>query len=195
MAPGNATSRGVTSDETPDTPEALDLFRAGDHAAFERVVLAHRDLVRGIVRRYVRRDEDADDVCQLAFTRAFERRASFRGEAPIRTWLCRIAVNVAINQRNRNADLDLGDELLEGVASFTNALETSKLVAAELWRKAEKHLAGLPPKQRLVVELRLFHDLPFREIGVLADCTEAAARVNYATGIGTLRSILKEART
>lgn len=180
--------------EPPARDEADELvrFRTGDHEAFERIVREHRSLVRDLIRRYVRHEHDVDDVCQIAFTRAFERRQSFRGEAPIRTWLCRIAVNVAINLRRQERALELGDELLEGIASFTNALETAKLVAAELWRKAEKHLARLPPKQRLVVELRLFHDLPFKEIGVLADCSEASARVNFAAGVGTLRSVLEE---
>lgn len=174
----------------PPEPEA-DAIRAGDPGTFDALVRVHARLVRGLVRRYLRTDADADDACQLAFARAFERRASFRGDAPFRTWLCRIAVTVALDLRDKTrprgavADVDL-----DALASFTNALETSKLVAAELWRKAEVHLATLPPKQRLVVELRLFHDLSFKEIGVLADCSEASARVNFAHGVGALRAVL-----
>ena len=51
---------------------------------------------------------------------------------------------------------------LDDIAAFTSTLETGKLVAAELWRKVEVRLAELPPKQRLAVELRLFHELSSR---------------------------------
>jgi RNA polymerase sigma-70 factor (ECF subfamily) len=100
-------------------------------------------------------------------------------------------VNLALNHRDRQRSLVEEEVSLEEVASFTSSLETAKLVAAELWRKVEKHLLTLPPKQRLVVELRLFHDLPFKEIGVLAECSEASARVNFANGVGALRTVLK----
>lgn len=174
-------------------PLDLEAFRSGDAALFDRLFREHGALVRGLVRRYLRSDADADDLCQQVFARAFERRSTYRGEAPVRTWLCRIAVNLAMNHRTRSARVDIASDVaLEEVASFTNALETAKLVAAELWRKAERHLAALPPKQRLVVELRLFHDLSFKEIGALADCSEASARVNFANGVGTLRSVLRE---
>jgi RNA polymerase sigma-70 factor, ECF subfamily len=175
---------------TSEDDEDLAQFRSGDHAVFERVVRRHDGLIRGLVRRYVPNDEDAKDVTQLAFARAFEHRESFRGDAPLRTWLCRIAVNLARNHSARHRDLTAGVVALEDVATFTSALDTAKLVAAELWQKAEKHLETLPPKQRLVVELRLFHDLPFKEIGTLADCSEASARVTFANGVGTLRSVL-----
>ncbi len=169
------------------------LFRSGDHALFDRIVQKHSALLRGLIRRYVSTEEDAEDVTQMAFARAFEHRASFRGEAPLRTWLCRIAVNLALNHRKRARPLSAvgKDEVeLEEIASFTSALDTAKLVAAELWRKVEKHLQHLPPKTRLVVELRLFHDMAFKEIGVLADCSEASARVNFANGIEELRTVL-----
>jgi len=170
-----------------------ELFRSGDRAFFDRIVQEYRPLLRELIRRYVPTDEDAEDVAQLTFARAFEHRELFRGDAPLRSWLCRIAVNLALNHRKRARPLSaLGkDEVeLEDIASFTNALETAKLVAAELWRKAEKHLARLPPKQRLVVELRLFHEMSFREIGALADCSEVSARVNCANGMQELRTIL-----
>ena len=137
-------------------------------------------------------DDDAGGSIFKEFVR-IPRNEARVDNAPVRSWLCRIAVNLALNHRKRARPLSaLGkDEVeLEDIASFTNALETAKLVAAELWRKAEKHLAHLPPKQRLVVELRLFHEMSFREIGALADCSEVSARVNYANGMQELRTIL-----
>lgn len=167
----------------------LELFRAGDESTFQSIVAEHQDLLRSIVRRYLGSAEDARDIVQLVFTRAFEHRSSFRGESSLRTWLCRIAINLALKHRRKHPPIQ-GDVDLEDVRAFTHSLETSKLVAAELWQKVERHLQTLPPKQRLVVELRLFHELSFAEIGDIADCSEAAARVNFAHGAKALRSIV-----
>ena len=79
---------------------------------------------------------------------------------------------------------------LEDVAAFTSSLATSKLVAAEVWRKVGARLEQLPPMQRLVVELRLFHDLSFKEIAAIADSNEDAAKASYHHGVKSLRSLL-----
>lgn len=58
------------------------------------------------------------------------------------------------------------------------SLGTETLVAAELWRKVSARLEDLPPKQRMVIELRVFHDLSFQEIGDVVGCGEDAAKAN-----------------
>ena len=79
---------------------------------------------------------------------------------------------------------------IEDDVAFTNSLGTEKLVAAEVWRKVVTRLAELPPRQRLVVELRVFHDLSFEEIAAIVDSTEDAAKVNYHHAVKRLRSLL-----
>ena len=136
---------------------------AGDRSAFNDLVLRHRDSVKRLVFRYVKRDEDADDVTQRALLQAYENLGSFRRESSFKTWLSRIAVHLALNHLRGTPKTD-PLEALDDVPAFTNALETSRLAAAEVWAKVSVRLsAELPPKQRLVVELRLFHELSFRE--------------------------------
>jgi RNA polymerase sigma-70 factor, ECF subfamily len=171
-----------------EEPAVVARFQQGERAAFDEIVRTHEPFIRKLVARYVKNEDAAKDVSQLSFLRAFERRASFRGESSFRTWLYRIAVNLSLNhirQGARDVSIELDD-----IAAFTSGLETTKLVAAELWRKAEQRLAELPPKQRLVVELRLFHELSFQEISVIADSTEEAARNNFHHGIKSIRAIL-----
>lgn len=171
-----------------DEHTLIERARAGDRSAFDALVRAHGARVRKIVVRYVRNLEDAEDVTQRALVRAFERIAGFRGESSFATWLCRIAMNLALNHiRGARGDLHVP---LEDDSAFTNALETNKLVAAELWRKVSARLDELPPKQRLVVELRLFHELAFEEIAVVAGCSEESAKANYHHGVKRLRELL-----
>jgi RNA polymerase sigma-70 factor (ECF subfamily) len=174
--------------DDPDA-EALEAVRAGDPRAFDGLVHRHGSDVRRLVRRYVGNDEDAKDVAQIAFARAFERLASFRGESKFRTWLFRIAINVALNHTRGEGAVDASASL-DDVTAFTNSLGTSRLVAAEVWRKVQGRLEELPAMQRLVVELRVFHDLSFREIAAVADCSEDAAKQSFHRGVKSLRTIL-----
>lgn len=178
----------VHAQESDPDRDLVEGFRRGDHAAFQELVRRHHPYVKQLVVRYTKNDEEAKDVAQLCFLRAFEHRASFRADASLRTWLYRIAVNLALNHVRRGPR-DVSIEL-DDLAAFTTGLETTKLVAAEIWRKAEQQLAQLPPKQRLVVELRLFHELSFEEIGVLAECSEESAKQNYHHGLRALRAVL-----
>jgi RNA polymerase sigma-70 factor (ECF subfamily) len=184
---GSAPPAGPLVDE--DAP-LVERFRGGDRGAFEEIVRKYEDPLVSLVHRYVKNDADAKDVVQRAFLRVFEKIDTFRGDAAFRTWLFRIAIHLALNHirgRDRLQPAELDD-----IAAFTNALETGRLVAAELWQKVVARLAELPPKQRLVVELRLFHELSFREISALADCSEESAKANYHHGVKRLRSIIQK---
>lgn len=180
----HAPTEGVDPD--PDGPLVAQ-FLAGDRAAFDALVRKHQSSVRKLVLRYVKSDADAKDITQVAFVRVFEKLADFRGEAAFRTWLFRIAVNLALNHiRGRPPDLAPIDD----VAAFTTSLETSQLVAAEVWRKVSARLDELPPKQRLALELRIFHDLSFEEVAAVAGFSAESAKANFHHALRRLRGLL-----
>jgi len=186
----------VKVDDKPHQDEDAPLVercQAGDKSAFDALVLKHRDGIRQLVRRYVKSEDDAEDVAQRALLKAFEKLADFRRESSFRTWLYRIAVHVALNHVRGAARTEPLAEM-DDLPALTNALETNRLVAAEVWAKVAARLVELPPKQRLVVELRLFHELSFREIGALADCSEESAKVNFQHGIKRLRGLIPDPR-
>ncbi|MDP9001244.1 MAG: sigma-70 family RNA polymerase sigma factor [Myxococcota bacterium] len=173
--------------DDPDRP-IVSRFRSGDRSAFDELVRKYERSIVQLVRRYVTVEEDAKDIAQRTFVRVLERIDSFRAESRFRTWLYRIAVNLALDHargEKHAQSIPIDDDL-----AFTNSLGTDKLVAAEVWRKVSARLAELPPRQRLVVELRVFHDLSFEEIGAIVDSTEDAAKMNYHHGVKRLRSIL-----
>jgi RNA polymerase sigma-70 factor, ECF subfamily len=179
----------ASSHATPD-PDAvlIDLLRKGDKGAFDEIVKRHQRSLKRLVQRYVRDAAEAEDVVQAAFLRADERIADFRGASAFRTWLFRIAINGALS-RMRVAESVPLDELAD-VATFTRSLQTSRLVAAEVWERVRSRLEELPARQRLVLELRVFHDLSFDEIGVIVESSEDAAKVNFHHAVKRLRGIL-----
>jgi RNA polymerase sigma-70 factor, ECF subfamily len=173
--------------DDPDLP-LVTRARAGDAEAFNALVTLHRGPLERILGRYLKNPADASDAAQDTFLRAFERLASFRGESPFRSWLYRIGVNLALN-RLRVTDLSEPDALSDD-ALFVETLGTTRLVAAEVWRKVSERISELPPKQRMVVELRLFHELSFDEIGAIVDSSEDAAKMNFHHGIKRLRGLV-----
>lgn len=183
--------KDVTSRPGDEDLPLVERALGGDRGAFDALVLRHQADIQKLARRYVRRVEDAEDVTQRAFLNAFEKLAEFRRESTFRTWLYRIAVHLALNSVRKSSREGPSADI-DDLPSFTNSLETSRLVAAEVWARVAERLGDLPPKQRLAVELRLFHELSFREIAVLSDCSEDSAKVNYHHGVKRLRGLIPD---
>ena len=183
-------SPSLTEEVDPDAALVAQ-FLGGDRAAFDALVRRHQPAVRRLVHRYVKSEADAKDITQVAFARAFEKLSEFRGEARFRTWLFRIAINLALNHvRGTTAEL----APIEEVGAFTCSLQTSQLVEAELWRKVSARLDDLPPKQRLALELRIFHDLTFEEVASIAGFSVESAKANFHHALKRLRGLLPAAR-
>lgn len=160
----------------------------GERGAFDELVRRHQRGLWRLVRRYLTRDADAADVVQQAFVRAYRGLARFRGEASVRSWLYRIGINVALNHVRDHAREQPSDTAGEEVAIAAAAPRA--LMAAERAAALRTAVAALPPKQRLVLELRVFDDLAFREVAALAECTENAAKVSFHYAVKRLREVL-----
>jgi len=168
--------------------ELAERFRDGDRAAFDVLVRRHQKGIWRLVRRYVKRDADAADVTQLAFVRAFRGLAAFRGTATVRSWLYRIAINCALSwlrDNRREQPAEIADDVLTDV----NAAP-AQLSADDDRARLRRAIDQLPPKQKLVLELRVFDDLSFREVADLAECSENTAKVNFHYAVKRLRDIL-----
>lgn len=176
---------------TPVDPdrELVERFRGGDRPAFDQLVRRHQNGIWRLVRRYVKRDADAADVTQLAFVRAFHALVAFRGAATVRSWLYRIAINCALTwlrDHRREEPTEIEDDALVEASSAQ-----ARLIQTEDGARLRRAIETLPPKQKLVLELRVFDDLSFKEVAELADCTENTAKVNFHYAVKKLREILR----
>lgn len=171
----------------PDA-ELAERFRNGDRAAFDQIVRRHQKGLWYLVRRYVKRDADASDVTQQAFVRAFKGLAAFRGAATVRSWLYRIGINCALSwlrDHRREEPTEIADDALTEAHAAP-----AKIMGSEDAARLRAAIGQLPPKQKLVLELRVFDDLSFKEVAELADCTENTAKVNFHYAVKRLREIL-----
>lgn len=168
--------------------ELVDRFVAGERSAFDVLVRRHQKGMWRLIHRYVKRDADASDVAQQAFVRAFKGLTSFRGSATVRSWLYRIAINCALTWL-RDHRREEPSEIAEDALTEANPAP-ARLIGNENNAQLRAAIATLPPKQKLVLELRIFDDLSFKEVAELADCTENTAKVNFHYAVKKLRDIL-----
>lgn len=184
--------------EPEDDRSLVELARRGDRGAFGALVRRHQDRAFNLAYQMVRNREDALDIAQDAFTRAFASLPAFKGEASFSTWLHRIVVNLAIDrlrrkQRSGTTPYDDGRPAVEEQGSElaspddpATALE-NKQVRALLARG----IAQLPPAQRAVLVLREIEALSYEEISRAVGCNlgTVMSRLFYARR--KLRQVLK----
>jgi RNA polymerase sigma-70 factor (ECF subfamily) len=142
---------------------------AGDLQAFEQLVERHRDVVLRVAARIVG-DDDAEDVAQDAFLRAYHRLTRWRAEGPFRTWLLHIAHNSAIDalHARRVSVLPL-DEAAHEVPDADERTPAARLETAERLRRLDVKLKGLRLEHRTVLVLRDIEGLTYDEIATVSD--------------------------
>lgn len=142
---------------------------AGDLRAFEHLVRRHRDVVVRVAARIVG-DEEAEDIAQDAFLRAYHRLERWRGEGPFRTWLLHIAHNSAVDAvAAKRVDAVAMDSTTEDIADRAERTPAARLELTERLRRLDIKLKGLSPQHRTVLVLRDIEGLSYDEISTIAE--------------------------
>ena len=177
-----------------DDSELVERARRGDTVAFGVLVERHQPRIYATLAKLTGDRDQALDLSQDAFIRAWEQLSSFEGRSAFSTWLYRITVRLAydeIERGRRQTSLDSAAPVTDpALGPDDRAAATSE--AGELRRRIDK----LPPLQRAVVVMRAYDELPYREIATILGPTENSARVSFHHAITRLRhEYAEEART
>jgi RNA polymerase sigma-70 factor (ECF subfamily) len=164
---------------------------AGDAAAFGQIVERYQDRLYNTAYRLVGGAEDARDIVQEVFVKAYENLERFRGSSALYTWLFRIAVNTSLSHRRKRKGIRLvaysgdGEEGNPGpaLADHRAADPSDRMMAAELEATIQDALDTLDEEHRTVVVLRDVQHCDYREIADILDVP-----------IGTVKSRLHRAR-
>lgn len=197
---GGSDVRGVPpapAGGTPPPVEATDRqlvarVLAGDRDGFHALVERHAAPLWSTVRASLGDREEARDVLQETWTRAFERLATLREPERLRSWLLSIALNL-VRQRGRRAirgaegPLEAAGDPADGAPPVAEGLER-----AETREHLAAAIAALPPRQREVVDLRVNHDLSHGEIADLLGITEEASRASHYQALRRLRTSFED---
>jgi RNA polymerase sigma-70 factor (ECF subfamily) len=163
----------------------------GDKGAFDLLVLKYQHKIVNLVMRYVRDPDQALDITQEAFLKAYRALPRFRGDAAFYTWMYRIAVNTAKNylaaQRRRPMDVELDMQDPEQYELHAKLKDTDTPEAVtlshELQETVERAIAALPEDLRTAIVLRELDGMSYEEIAETMECP-----------VGTVRSRIFRAR-
>jgi RNA polymerase sigma-70 factor, ECF subfamily len=191
-SPADSGARDTDSAEWADLDD-IGLVRAcldGRRDAFDVIVERHRRQVYQLCYRYVSSHEDAADLAQDVFIRAYKGLKSFKGHASLTTWLYRIAVNVCLN---RLALKTPRPEQLDSFERPDHAAERPDVSLLRDERAAQVRAAirRLPRKQRATLILRVYHDLPHEQIAGILGSSVGAAKANFFHALVNLRKLLR----
>jgi len=160
------------------------------HKAFEAIVKEYSEQVYWQIRRLVLSHDDANDILQNTFIKAWNNIELFRGEAKMSTWLYRIALNECltfINRQRANSQLSIDDadtEMLNQMESdpYFDGDETQKIFL--------KAIQSLPEKQRMVFNLKYFKEMKYEEMSEILGTTVGALKASYHHAVKKIESFL-----
>ncbi|MEX0601864.1 MAG: sigma-70 family RNA polymerase sigma factor [Bacteroidota bacterium] len=174
--------------------ELVDAVRQGQEAAFNEVVRRYQERVYGVVRRFMGSHDDADDVVQEVFVRAYEGFGSFRGDSSLFTWLYRIAVNQSLNAlRGRNIGKFFRLEEIGDEEDRTTERPDETLERSENRSLIEQAVARLPERQKTVFLLRYYEKLSYEEISRILNTSVGGLKANYFHAVRKIERYVRKA--
>jgi RNA polymerase sigma-70 factor (ECF subfamily) len=183
--------------------EFIERLKQGDAAAFEELVAARSGEIYGLLFRFTENTEEARDLTQETFLRAFQNIGSFRGEADLRTWIYRIAINQARNRwrwwRRRSRDLTVSldatiggsDQPLMATLAESSANPEQNTLAHEREVALRGALRKLGSSYRETVILRDIEGFTYEEIAATLDINVGTVKSRLARGRQELRRKLE----
>lgn len=170
-----------------DDRAAVLACQRGDTHAFDQLVGRYQRDVYRLCFRYVNNHQDANDLAQEAFLKAFRAIGRFRGDSAFSTWLYRIAVNTCLTFRGSRKPE--GNEVSETLPDGRpGALD--RVIDLERSRKVRKAVAQLPAKQRATVILKIYHELSHEEVARAMGSTVGTVKANLFHALANLKKLL-----
>jgi RNA polymerase sigma-70 factor (ECF subfamily) len=172
--------------------------RTGDMDSFNQLILRWERPIYALAYRVIGQEEDARDVAQETFLRAFRALPGFKGQAKFSSWIYRIALNLCrdwIRRKKRTPVSQLPEDVdLSELAAEQGPTESvEELVARrELSEVVEEVMKLLPEEQRTAVILKEYHGMTFQEIADLQGCPLSTVKTRLYQGLSVLRKHLRE---
>lgn len=170
----------------------------GDVDSFNQLVKRWERPIYALAYRTLGREDDARDVCQDTFFRAYRALKGFKGEAKFSSWLYRIALNLCrdfIRRQRRTPTVQMPDDADIGeLAAAGGPVESIETLVArrELGRAVEQAMATLPEEQRTAIILKEYHGLTFQEIADMQGCPLSTVKTRLYQGLSVVRRQLEE---
>jgi RNA polymerase sigma-70 factor (ECF subfamily) len=176
--------RGEAGLERDAERAAVAACRRGEREAFDVLVARYQRPIYRLCYRYVNNHEDANDLAQDAFLKAWRAISSFRGESAFSTWLYRIAVNACLNHRALKRPLT--QELPEVLVDPRPGADAEAERGDDL-RRVRAAVSRLPDRQRATLILKIYHDLTHEEVAEILGSSVGTVKANLFHAVANLR--------
>lgn len=177
--------------------ELLALFRQEDrrHYAFNLLVRQYQQRLYSFVRRMVTDHEEAQDILQNTFIKAWKALPGFRGDAQLFSWLYRIAHNECLDhlRKLRRGFFVDGDAVMERLAATADS--PSWFNGEDIDRRLQRAIMRLPDKQRAVFTMRYFDELKYEEISRITGTSVGALKSSYHIAVKKVEDWVTADRT
>lgn len=161
-------------------------------SAFEQVVRLYSEQLYWQIRRLVLSHEDANDLLQNTFIKAWNNLEYFRGEAKLSTWLYRIALNECLNFLNKQK-LQSQISLDEADGKSLECLESDPYFDGDTTQKQfQSAISTLPEKQQMVFNLKYFQNMKYEEISEILGTSVGALKASYHHAVKKITAFLKQ---
>ena len=179
----------MTSQDSEADNSIVERYLAGDMTAFDELMIRYERQIFRVCYRFVNNRDDAMDLAQEVFIKAFEHLSTFRRESSMKTWLYRIAMNHCINHVKKNAREFV--EITESVGS-TRASVHSDMEEREQREQFRLLVKRLPPKQKAILEMRIHEQLSYEEIATMSGRSISTIKASVFFALEKLRKLVKE---
>jgi RNA polymerase sigma-70 factor (ECF subfamily) len=187
-------SRGMTRTDE----ELVARAQGGDIESFNQLIVRWERPIYALAYRVIGKEEDARDVCQDAFLRAYRALPGFKGQAKFSSWLYRIALNLCRDwiRRQRRAPVSQLPEDMDAIelASEKGPVESIEDLVArrELSAIVEAAMSELSEEQRTAIILKEYHGMTFQEIADMQGCPLSTVKTRLYQGLSLLRRRLEQ---
>lgn len=178
-----------------DELQLIDEFKNGNDQAFNTLVLRYKEKIYWIVRRMIPDHDEADDVTQNVFIKAYQSLGTFKGDSSFYTWIYRIAVNLSLNEIRRKKirrTFSIDDEIHQVRSHDAQPLELMEQQEQTL--KIREAIEQLPDKQKKVFLLRYYEELPYEEIAKILKTSVGGLKANYFHAVKKIGVYLRNER-
>lgn len=187
----------ATRDMTLTDDELVARSRGGDVESFNQLILRWERPIYALAYRVIGREEEARDVSQEAFLRAYRALPGFKGQAKFSSWLYRITLNLCrdwIRKQRRQPVSQLPEDAdIDEIAASTGPVESIEDLVArrQLSAVVEDAMTRLPEEQRTAIVLKEYHGMTFQEIADLQGCPLSTVKTRLYQGLSVLRRELE----
>jgi len=174
--------------------ELIARCKNGDRHAFDTLVTRYQERIYWIIKRMVRNHDDAIDLTQDVFVKAYQKITSFREDSGVYTWLYRIGINMSLNHlRKRKLRQLLSFDDLSMEVPSDDQTPSQIHEKEEMRRLISNAIERLPEKQKIVFLLRYYEELPYEDISTILGTSVGGLKANYFHAAKKIEAFVRNA--